>query len=254
MINGFSQGGFTNLTPPPRLDVSGINRYYDANMKALEIKQAQWEQERVQAERERENEKQRTKAKMQQIKSYYSSVSKYPERLGDGWHNVVVMDNYDYCEDRKVFVSNNQITKYFKDDWIERKVTFAGSITNGKTLIKVISDGNEESDFLDVYFIEDILNPAVSTSSPKTPGKVSFWTNYKNPGNLKVYFNEIYLGTFEGYFPKDAPLCGQDGTLSLSYKPGTYSFMAMSEVGQQLTWRGTITIPEGGCILQGLEK
>ena len=57
---------------------------------------------------------------MNQVKAYYSSLTSYPEKISDGWHKVISMNNYDFCAERKVYVSNNKITKYVIDDWMKK--------------------------------------------------------------------------------------------------------------------------------------
>jgi hypothetical protein len=72
---------------------------------------------------------------------------------------------------------------------------------------------------------------------------------------MKLYFDGDYVGNFESYFENSTPNCGQNGTITITYKPGTYSFKAISEGGfSTRTWEGTITINADGCSLQGLTK
>ena len=56
-----------------------------------------------------EKTKQKALVLMQQTKSIYSSMNNYPAKIADGWHNIVATNNFDFCDYRKVFVSNNQI-------------------------------------------------------------------------------------------------------------------------------------------------
>jgi hypothetical protein len=92
-------------------------------------------------------------------------------------------------------------------------------------------------------------------SNPETMGKISFWTNLKRSGNMKVYLDGNYIGSFTSYFDTGTPACGQQGTITVSRSPGTYNYYAVSEgtFGNK-TWRGTITVMAGNCSLQGLVK
>jgi hypothetical protein len=219
---------------------------YSLLLKALEMKQAQYE-------RNEQLKKEKAIGMMNQVKAYYNSLTTLPERIPDGWYKVISMNNYDFCDERKVYVSNNKVTKYIIDDWIDRKISYPVSINKGKAMIQLILDDGSNGDMVELYFLEYINNPNAYTSAPVGSGKVSFWTNWKRSGNMKLYFDGMYVGTFTSYFENGTPVCGQTGTLTVEYKPGTYSFKATSEGGfSTKTWSGTVTITAGGCFLQGL--
>ncbi len=183
-----------------------------------------------------------------QVKSLYSSFPKYPEKISDGWHKVISTDNFDFCEERKVFVSNNQITNYIMDDWFERKISYPSNISKGKATVQLVQDDGSIV-FADIYFLEFINNPNSFTSSPVGSGKISFWTNSPFRGSLYVYIDDILVGEITTYTPSGNPLCDQPGIFTFEYKPGTYSYKV---IGNNRTWSGTCFIEKGNCSLKGL--
>lgn len=62
---------------------------------------------------EAKEKKQRSIAKMNQTITFYNSVDKYPVSIIDGWHRVTSTNNYDFCDERLVYVENNKITKCY---------------------------------------------------------------------------------------------------------------------------------------------
>ena len=196
--------------------------------------------------------KQKAIAMMQQTKSIYSSINNFPTKINDGWHNIIATNNYDFCDSRKVYVSNNQIIKYVVNNWAERNVTFSSQMTQGKGLIKL---NGSESEYLDIYFIDFCLNPNSQATPPIKAGKVSFWINWKRASSVTLSLEGLEIGKFNSYF-NTTPNCGQDGTINFEYKPGTYNYKAVGTTafGSEVTWEGQVTIQENSCSLQGLTK
>ncbi|MDQ3190673.1 MAG: hypothetical protein M3Q58_03690 [Bacteroidota bacterium] len=195
-------------------------------------------------ERQRELEKQKTTAMINQTKQSYNSFSNYPKTIRDGWHNVISTNNYDVCDERKVFVKNNEITHYYIDNWIERKVSFTGPINSGKGMVKLKFQDGTQSSLLEIFFMEYIINSKSETTKPLKSGSVSFWTNFKNGANTSIYIDGIYFGKISSCFKEGVPFCKQDGTLTINYKPGTYSYNAKSK---NRSWSGVVTITESDC-------
>lgn len=192
---------------------------------------------------------------MRQIKDYYNSLESYPVEINNGWHNVIAMNNYDFCEERKVYVENNKVTKFVVDNWIYKKISYAVNVSKAKAIVQLINEDRTQGDLLELYFLEYINNPNSYTTAPIETGTVSFWTNYKKAGDMVVYLDEMYVGDFTYYFKQGEPQCGQDGTLTVEYKKGTYPFRAHTVGGwSSFSWSGTVTITAGGCTLQGLIK
>ncbi|HOD61977.1 MAG TPA: hypothetical protein PKG96_07745 [Bacilli bacterium] len=192
---------------------------------------------------------------MNQIKDYYNSLDAYPTKINDGWHNVIAMNNYDFCAERKVYVENNKVTKFIVDDWIYKNISFSVNISKAKAIVRLLNDDESQGDWLELYFLEYINAPNSYTTPPIETGTVSFWTNYKKAGDIMVYLEDTYIGSFTSYFNQGVPQCGQDGTLTVTYKAGTYHLRAYTVGGwSSLNWEGTITITAGVCTLQGLTK
>lgn len=232
---------------PEELDISALGN-------ALRIKQRQYDiaiqqAQNQQAEAERINREKAVVLK-QQIDNYYNSFSSYPKTISNGWYNVYVTNNYDFTEERKVYVENNIITKYVIDNWLHRSISTSFPILNGKTNIKITYQN--ESSLLTIYFLEAIANPNVYTTPPLNSGKITFWTNF-NKDYIKIYVEGDYIGTLKSNFSSESgPNCGQDsGTVIFESKPGTYNYTAKSS---NYSWNGTITVTENGCSKMRLNK
>ena len=244
---GYNSGQGTYV-PQQQYQSTYVAPDYSLLIKAMEMKQAQYE-------KNEQINKEKAIANMNQVKSYYASLTNFPADIPNGWYTVISTNNYDMCAERKVYVEYGKVTKYFIEDWIDRKVSFSTKITNAKAMVQLILDDGTKADMVDVYFLEYINNNNAYTAPPVGSGKISFWTSWKNSGNMELYFDGMYVGKFTSYFADGTPNCGQQGTLTVTYKPGTYSFRAVSEGGWSTkTWEGTVTISAGGCSLQGLTK
>ena len=230
-----ASANFRNTYVP--VDFNALNRVAEA-AEARKLRNEQIQKEKI-------------KSAINQVKSYYSSVSTFPEKINDGWHKVISTNNYDFCEERKVYVSNNKVIKYVIDDWIEKKVSYSSVVYKAKSMLQLIEDDGSNGDMVELYFIEDISNPNSYVSPPVRPGKISFWSSLKRGGAISVYIEDTYIGEISSYFSEGTPNCGQDGTLIFEYKAGTYKFKASNS---NLTWSGTITITADICKLQGFSK
>ncbi len=195
--------------------------------------------------------KEKAQASIAQIKSYYASVTAFPSNISNGWHMVFTTNNYDFCDERKVFVENGKITKYFIEDWIEKKISFSTMINDAKAMIQLFNSDGIKGDMLDVYFLDNINNVNAYTAPPVGSGKISFWTDDKRAGNISLYIDDSYIGMLTSYFKETTPNCGQTGTVVFEYKPGTYNYYATNG---RATWKGSVTIYAGDCRRQGLTK
>lgn len=252
---GYFQISFCQL---PQIKPYVYKPIYDSQGTAeyIELLKRRQEMDREDALRAEEKEKQRTKAKMQQTRSIYSSIYSFPSKIKDGWHSVVASNGYDFCDDRKVYVVNNQITKYVIDNWLERTISFSNQIAQGKSLIKNKKPDGTETGYIEVYFIDFCINQNSQANPPVKPGKITFWCNWKRANTVTIYIeNAFKLGPFTQYF-NDAPTCQQEGTLSFEFKPGTYTYKAIgtSAFDSEVTWEGTFTLTENSCVIQGLTK
>ena len=238
VINGLSykhdyQKDIDNLMRQQQLDFQ--NRLlYEAKLQAVKAEQ-----------------KEKAMACANQIKELYPTFGKYPDHLNDGWYNVAVTNYYDMCGERKVYVQNNRITKYFVDNYSERTISFSSPIVDGKAHIKFFING-ADTEIHDVYFLENIIDPTTTASKPRF-GKYTFYTSFKRAGIVKVFVDGLYAGAISQFFdPKiGTPYCGQEssGTITFSYKPGTYNYIAE---GTTRKWSGQITIDADGCGMMNL--
>lgn len=240
---GYNSGQGTYV-PQQQYQSTYVAPDYSLLIKAMEMKQAQYE-------RNEQLKKEKAIGMMNQVKAYYNSLTTFPEKIPDGWYKVISMNNYDFCDERKVYVSNNKVTKYIIDDWINRKISYPVSINKGKAMIQLVLDDGSNGDMVELYFLEFMNNPSAYTTPPVVSGKISFWSNFKGGGNISVYIEGTYIGEIKSYFKEGTPNCGQSGTLTFEYKPGTYNYKASNN---NRTWSGTITITSGSCSLRGLVK
>ena len=138
------------------------------------MKQAQYE-------RDEQQKKEKAVGMMSQVKAYYNSLTTFPDKISDGWHKVISMNNYDFCQERKVYVVDNKITKYVIDDWMEKSFSYSPVINKAKAMGQLVNDDGSSADMVELYFLEYINNPNAVTSTPTGSGKISFWTSWKIP-------------------------------------------------------------------------
>ena len=82
-------------------------------------------------------------------------------------------------------------------------------------------------------------------------GRLSLWTDCPDDGTLSVYIDGKFMGLIEQYYDHGAPACGDEGVLAITLPQGSYSLRAS---GNSKTWKGTITIEAGECLVQFLSK
>lgn len=183
-----------------------------------------------------------------QAKILYSSFGKYPNLVSNGWYNVTGTDGNVICGEYKVYVEGNKVKKAFYYDRNEQTVVFTSDVAEGKCLIKLF-DGNITSDFITLYFFENIISPDTRASEHQE-GSVTFWTSYsKLNGAAKVFINGDLVGEFNSYFSHGDPICGQKGTFMYSNKPGHYSY----KVGcGKDWWEGEFDLVNNNCELRQL--
>lgn len=189
----------------------------------------------------------KTVKKISDVKVFYQNASNVNQKVSNGWHNVYVTNNLNFCEERKVYVENGIITKYCIDDCFLRNIDLSQNIVNCRSIIK-LSD-NEE--FLEVYFLDFISQKGSLSFSPQNLGAVSFWTDItlEKYDNIDIIVEGIWIGGIERSFYGTTPACKQFGTLNYENKPGTYNYKAISN---KYDWSGTITISANQCKTQKL--
>jgi len=186
-----------------------------------------------------------------QINYIFNNHKNLPDNVTSGWHYAIGTNNYDFMEFCKVYVLNNQIVKYVVDDWQERSIQSPSSINKAKAVVQLIEDDGSTGQLATIFLYAYVVDNKSSTTPPIGTGKISFWTSWKNCANMKLYFDGKYAGKFSIYFPSGIPLCEQNGTITVKYKPGTYKFQAVS--GWK-NWEGTVTIQKDGCQTFELKK
>jgi hypothetical protein len=75
-------------------------------------------------------------------------------------------------------------------------------------------------------------------------GSVVFFTDSKPKGRINFYIEGRYVGYLDDYFVTMNPNCGQSGALTISLKPGNYTFTAKDS---DRSWEGRITISGSRC-------
>ena len=226
---------------------SAMNNLYTEEMLDLEAKKKMEASQKAAYEEK----KKKAEACSKNLKETYKGFTSYPKNISDGWHNVSITNNYDFCDDRKVLISNNKITKYFIDDWLERTIGLSGAIKEGKTIVKIKQKDGTLTELYDVYFIENIVDSTTMATAPN-PGDFSFYTSYSKGGKIDIYVEGMFAGTLDSYFDEEAG-CGEEGTVTIKYKPGTYNYVAKSQNGKY-KWSGQITIVGNKCKKLALTK
>ena len=69
-----------------------------------------------------------------QLVDLYNSQSEY-KSISSDWHTVTATNGYDFMENRKVYVMNNQVTGYINGEGKTLRITKGGNIINEKTTI-----------------------------------------------------------------------------------------------------------------------
>lgn len=229
-----------------RLDATIQNRMSNEEfmLRIAEIRQQQ-EQNAVADKREA------AKLCASQTVALYNSVNTYPVSIADGWYNISFTDDQPSCGTRKAYVENNRVSKWTTASGIYNLNTvFSSPITKGKSLVRLQLDDGTESDMINVYFLENSIDPSARAAAPQS-GKISFWTNYKKMKEpIKIYVFDELLGELNSYFEVQ-PNCEQKELLRFIYKPGVYNYTAKSA---NITWSGTFEIVNGQCSLHCLSR
>ena len=96
---------------------------------------------------------------------------------------------------------------------------------------------------------EDTKTEIIDIASIATTGSVVFWTQYiGNYGDITINVNGSYQGKITKYRTvASRPDCGQEGFVTMTLNPGTYSYTAQSQGLFPLKWSGNFTIDRGVC-------
>jgi len=196
-----------------------------------------------------ENEKQNALAQLEVIKEQYS-VNVTPNNIIDGWHEVILTDNQNFCKDAKVLVKNNRITRLVHDNWYPMHFNSVGKIKNAKNTISIknFKFNGEQLNIVTVYFFYDIEEPNI-VSEPMRPGYVCFWSDLKRYDAIIVKVDNVVIAS-----PKHSPLSRQirsepsafdEGMACKLYKPGNYNYIALGK--GRIDWKGSFKIKQDYC-------
>lgn len=186
-------------------------------------------------------------AQLNIIKTEYNNAQHYPENIIDGWHIVIVTDNYNYCSPAKVFVQNNEIKEFVIGDWVRNKISFKSLSTIKKAKALINLNGNSET--VEIYFINDLEKPTL-TEKPLESAFICFWSDKKGK-STKVWLDKNYFGEINKNFDFE-PNCFDEGTVTFEVKPGIYNFKAAGR--GSISWQDNIDAKEGKCLKYILTK
>jgi hypothetical protein len=185
------------------------------------------------------------------IKSNYTDSEHFPQKIIDGWHSVMVTDNYKYCSPAKVLVSNNTIKSFVIGNWSRLSYPFTqlSSIVKGKCLLNVEFDKNT-TDASEVYFMYDLEEPTL-VDRPVNSGQVLFSSNMDG---VRFWFNEKENG--KGKLLENSKENKQEYSFTLeNVKPGIYNFNARRVSGFNIyRWEGTVEVKEDMILKYELTK
>jgi hypothetical protein len=198
-------------------------------------------------------EQRRVQANTSIIKDVYSNIETYPKIVYDGFYNVYLTNNFDFCLLVVARVKNNRIMSIHVDEnKLETKSSTA--ITKCKAVIDFINV-NTSINLFEVYFLENIANPNARAQKPKIKtGIYTFYCSYQKAGPIEVSVDGEYVGTIKTPSPRlRVPRCGTSSDIAISFPHigGRYNFVAESENDR---WTGTITIIEDKCGMKELAK
>lgn len=184
------------------------------------------------------------------IKTNYNSSEHFPQKIIDGWHSVIVTDNYNYCSPAKVFITNNTIKEFVISNWSRLSYPFLqlSAIVKGKCLVNL--DFDNKTDTLEVYFMYD-LEEGTTVDKPLNSGQIYFWSESSN--STQIWFNEEKKGKGKELV-RNKEL--KEYSLTTDYiKPGFYSFKAKGYRGFGIIeWEGNLEVKENLILRYELTK
>ena len=236
---GQTSNGFRSQTPNRELQ-----RLYMQQQAQAEL--ATWEDEQ----------RQKKLAYMEVVNKFYGSFSSYPEQVIDGWHKVVVTNNYDVVQESKAYVSQNRILHCVEDNWKEIPIISTSQINKARALLS-LNKGGKTLDY-EVIFM-NYLSTGKADTPPLGTGTVTFYlvSKKKFRYGVSVDVEDKYVGSIITYFADghSRPSCNDSGCLTFRFKEGTYDYTAnayKSNRTLKATWSGTVTILKGNCSVYGL--
>ena len=92
-----------------------------------------------------------------------------------------------------------------------------------------------------------IINKKSLVDPASIPCQLGFYTNSPYTGNVYLYIDGIYVGSFSKYFQNNyTPTCSEDGTITRNLYSGTHSYQGyFATTGQW--YYGTVSLNPGQC-------
>lgn len=185
----------------------------------------------------------RTKVQLDMLRNQYSNKTEFPE-IVDGWHLVKITDNFKYCSDAKVLISDGKLKKIILNNYSGHSADFnvMTPIKNAKAVINWELP-NRGTDIAEVYFVYDLNGPNLK-DAPKKPGFITFWSDHRKAKTIEVWMGQSKVGELSKKINKAE--CFSEGGLTLELRPGRYEFKAAARGA--MDWRGSFVIKEDQCL------
>ncbi len=92
-----------------------------------------------------------------------------------------------------------------------------------------------------------LINKKSITRPEQIPCQLAFYTNDPYTGNVFLYVDRVFIGSFTKYYPNNfKPSCGDDGTITKYLYRGTHTYQVYF-AAQDKWYSGTITLDPGEC-------
>lgn len=199
----------------------------------------------------RDQEQSKFQNNLRNLRERYTSHSGYPESIQDGWHLVMVTDNFNYCSEAKVLVEDNEIKKFYIDNFYPITIKKLGSskIRNGRVSINITPrEGVDDS--VEVFFIYDLDQPFI-VERPLRPGYISIYSDLSSAKHIEVWIDDNAYGELSGRV-ETTPDCVGENTMALIFRPGKYHVKALGK--GSIKWNLDLIVKEDECLLLNLNK
>ena len=202
--------------------------------------------------KKREIEVQKSQFRIEQVKETYRASNIYPESILDGWHLVMVTDNYNFCNEAKAMVENGQIIKLVIDNYMPNSLNFTtiNPIRNAKSLLSLKDENNNPTSTVEVYFTNDLEQPTI-VDAPLEAGYICFYSDMGRAKSIKIRLEKTNIGELGGKI-EDEPACFDENTITIALKPQSYEFRAFGR--GTINWEGVAVVKQGQCLLINLNE
>jgi hypothetical protein len=159
-----------------------------------------------------------------------------------------LISNIDLNSDPKVLQTNAEITHGSSGGAL---INSKGEVIGITSAGDVSDDGARASINFAIWIGElnnlPIINKKSIVDPTSIPCQLGFYTNSPYTGNVYLYIDGIYVGSFSKYFQNNyTPTCGEDGTITRNLYSGTHFYQVyFANTGQW--YYGTVTLNPGQC-------